>query len=485
MRVLHVGWGFSPWRPGGLIAYAEDLMAAQAERGHRVAYFCSGRHYPYLSGPRLKRRRRAGVTVYEVVNPPILAGLEHGTRRPDLDLDEPRMEAAFRRVLGRERPGVVHIQELQSLPSSLIDVAAEAGVPTLMTLQDYFPLCATLRLYDADGRRCMRRDVGADCAARNADAPADTGTLTWVTMRYELARARRAIGLGDVDFSPLGPLIAPLHRRYMRGVAQAEQSDPGAPPAGPDPALAAAFRRRRDVNVERLGRVGRLVAQSPRVAEIYRTLGVPAERMSTLPFTLAHVERLRPRTIGAPPDPITFATINGCASPSKGSETIRDTLRALRRAGAEGRFRLVVLGQVHDAVAAELAGFERVELRGLYEPDQLDTLLDTVDVGLMPSMWEEALGYTGLEMIAKGIPLIANPLGGIPEYARAGETAWLNEDLTGEGLARLMLHLVDRPEQVVEMNRRVLAARAEVVKPMAHHVDAIEGMYRELAGSGA
>jgi glycosyltransferase involved in cell wall biosynthesis len=101
-------------------------------------------------------------------------------------------------------------------------------------------------------------------------------------------------------------------------------------------------------------------------------------------------------------------------------------------------------------------------------------------VGLMPSMWEEALGYTGLEFVAKGIPLIANPLGGIIEYAREGETAWLNRSCSGDELAELMLRLVREPDRVVEMHRRVAAARDELITPMPRHVDVIEGLYREL-----
>jgi glycosyltransferase involved in cell wall biosynthesis len=478
MRVLHVGWGFSPWRPGGLIAYAEDLMEAQLERSHEVSYFCSGRHYPYLSGPRLKRRRQRGVAVYEVINPPIIAGMEHGTRHPERDLSEPRMEAAFRRVMTEVRPDVVHIQELHGLPSSLIDVAGAAGVPTLMTLQDYFPLCATLRLYDSNGQRCLRRDVGADCVARNAEAPSDPQTLARVTMRFELARARRAVGLGGVDFTFLSPLILALQARYMGGVERAEPAT--APARDGDPALAAAFQRRRDVNVERLGRVDRLVAQSPRVAEVYRALGVSGERMTTLPFTLAHIDGLRPRRLRSAPRQVTFATINGCVSPSKGSETVRAALRRLRAAGAEGSFRLRVFGHVHGALVDELEEFEGVELHGLYARGELDRLLDDVDVGLMPSMWEEALGYTGLEMIAKGIPVIANPLGGITEYALDGETAWLNRSCSGQGLADLMLTLIREPERVLDMHHRLLGKRDELITPMGRHADSIEGLYREI-----
>jgi glycosyltransferase involved in cell wall biosynthesis len=465
MRILHIGWGFYPWRPGGLIAYAEDLMESQAERGHEVSYFFSGRHYPFISGPRLKRWRRRGVAMHEVVNPPVVAGLEAGTRRPDLEVSEPRTEAAFRRLLAELRPDAIHIQELHGLPTSLIDVAADAGVPTLMTLQDYYPLCATLRLFDSDGRICMRTDVGADCVARNADAPPDAGPLALKTVQFELERA------GAPD------LAIRIGGRLLRAAGVGSSGPPE-----PAPGLAESFQRRREVNVERLGRVDRLVAQSPRVAEIYRTLGVPAERLSTLTFRPRHIERLRPRTMSAPPAPIRFVTLNGCASRSKGAETVLAALRALRAAGAEGDLRLTVLGYVDASVRDELAGFERVELGGQYERGDLDALLHDFDVGLVPSMWEEPFPGTGLEMVAKGIPLIANPLGGIVEYAREGETAWLNESCSGEGMAEIMLSLIREPELVLERHRRLLAVRDELMSPWEPHVDAMEALYREMAG---
>jgi glycosyltransferase involved in cell wall biosynthesis len=486
VRLLHVGWGFTPLRPGGLIAYAEDLMDRLAERGHEVSYFCSGRHYPFTSGPRLKRWRRGRVAMHEVINPPIITGLDRGTRFPEADLGEPRMEAAFERLLDRVRPDVVHIQELHGLPSSLIDLCAAAGVPTLMTLQDYFPLCTTLRLFDADGRICMRREVGADCVANNAQAPTDFAHSAGATLQFDIDRVRSALHVPEfVDFSLLAPAIG----RAKRGLGALRQRDRAAAvpapareaaPAGPDPSLASAYQRRRDVNVERLGRVDRLVAQSPRVAEIYTTLGVSGERMQTLQFTLSHIERLTQRRLDAPPSPVTFATLNGCTAPTKGSRVVRDALRALRAAGLDGRYRLLVFGVVERAIHDELEADPAVELRGQYERDELDGLLDEVDVGIMPSIWEEAFGYTGTEMVAKGIPLIANPLGGIVEYALEGETAWWNRSCSGEELGAIMAELIEQPQRVLDMHRSTLAARDRLVLPMDRHVDAIEALYADL-----
>ena len=153
----------------------------------------------------------------------------------------------------------------------------------------------------------------------------------------------------------------------------------------------------------------------------------------------------------------------------------------LREAGLEGRFCLRVFGGVHDDVRPYLEAYDGVDIPELYEREQLDELLGDVDVGIMPSIWEEALAYSGVEMIAKGIPLIANPLGGMVEYALEGETAWLNESCSGEGLARLMSMLIGEPGQVLDMHRRVVAARDRIVRPMAEHVDSMDELYREVA----
>jgi glycosyltransferase involved in cell wall biosynthesis len=474
VRVLHVGWGFWPWRVGGLIHYAEDLMAAQVARGDDVGYFFAGRHYAKPARTRLKRWRNNDVAMYEVVNGPIVSGLELGTRRPELDLHEPQAEGAFRSVLGSFRPEVVHFQELLCLPSSLIDVAAEAGVPTVMTLQDYLPLCSTLRLFDADGRICTRLGVGEDCALRNAGAPATRRPFVEDTLRYEIPRWRRRLR-GHRWPRRYDSLVERVTEWSLRTV------DAEAPP--PDDRSPAAFQRRRDVNVERLGRIGRLVAQSPRVGEIYRARGVSPERMSTFPFTLAHIERLKPRAMAAPPAPIAFGTLGGCAAHTKGAHLVVDALDALRDAGLEGRYRLLVFGAVHDDVLPALQSHAGVELRGMYAPEHLDGLLDEVDVGIMPSIWEEAFGYTGLEMIAKGIPLIANPLGGMVQYARADESAWLNEPCSGQGLADLMAMLIADPQRVVEMHERVVAARDRLVPSMHDHLDALYGAYRAAGGA--
>ena len=91
-------------------------MQAQVRRGHEVACFFSGRHYPYVSGPRLRRWRHKGTSMLEVVKSPLA---DHG-RQPEPEISEPRLERIFARTLAELRPTVVHVQELAGLPSSFL-----------------------------------------------------------------------------------------------------------------------------------------------------------------------------------------------------------------------------------------------------------------------------------------------------------------------------------------------------------------------------
>jgi glycosyltransferase involved in cell wall biosynthesis len=443
---------------GGLVAYIEELMDEQVRRGDDVAYFFTGRYHRPRGGPRLKRWRRGGVTMLEVVNSPLY---DHG-RQPELELDEPRTERIFERAMDEVRPDIVHFHELAGLPSSLLDVVRRAGTPSVMTLADYFLLCSTFKLLDAQGRVCLRRDVGADCLATTAADPRPPGLLYDATVRHEL-RTR--------------PLLRRLPYKVRRLAGSIGSRVEAPPAAGPQ-----AFQRRREVNVERLNRADRLIAMSERVAEIYTLLGVDRSRMAVLQLTLARIERLRPRRPQGT-GPVAFATVAGLTSQAKGSRLLVEAVRLLSGSVPAGSFRLIAFGLIDPAVAAELEELEAIEMgpAGPFSDDQLDAVLDEVDVGIIPSIWEEAYGLVGPEFLAKGIPVIANAIGGMPEYTREGETGWLNRSCSAPELARIMREVVERPEQVAALNARILAARDTIIKPMARHGDEMDAVYRELS----
>jgi glycosyltransferase involved in cell wall biosynthesis len=478
MKILHIGYGFQPFRYGGLIVYAEDLMETQAGRGHEVSYFFCGRRYPLGPRNRLRSWTRRGVEMRELVSSTIVFGGDRGTLTPADDVAHPPSEARFVEVLDELRPDVVHVQELIGLPSSLLDLTRARGIPTVMTMHDYFTLCPVLKLFDVDGQICLRHDVGAQCARCSAGAPAAMTDEYSKTIRSE---ARRL----------LPPLAA---RGLLRGVAlvgagarkaaerwgDRDARSPLDRGADDRPSSGLQYQARREINVERLSGLDAAIAQSHRVAEIFTQLGVEPGRLRVLHSTVRHLDRLRPKTVEAAPRPVRFVTLNGCASVQKGSEILLGALEELDAAGLTGDFTLTVYGYATGEARRRMELLPNVDYAGYYDPSDLQRLLEPFDVGIVPSVWEEVYGYVGLELLACGLPVLGNERGGIVDYTRDGETGWVNREVSPAGLAAKIAEIVRRPEQIPELNARIRERRTELIKPFDAHVDEVLDLYAEV-----
>jgi glycosyltransferase involved in cell wall biosynthesis len=474
MRILHVGFGFRPWLVNGLVIHSETVMAGQVRQGHEVGYFFPARQLPGLRRPFLHRWRRRGVRMFELVNSGLVTGRHSGTAFPEHELDHPPSEAAFGQAVDRFRPDLIHVHDLGGLPSSILELGRRAGAPVVLTIHDYHALCPTIKLYDATGHICLRPDPGAMCAVCCRDAPAANGeeltrTIAYVSRRFHAASPRLDDALRR----------AGAHQLAVLGIRALERSRPKAP-ARPRRASADAYQRRREVNVKRLNGVNALIASSERSAEIFRQLGVAEARIEILPINPPHIERLRPRRPRAAAGPLRFVALNACSSTQKGADLIAGALVELTARGVDGRYRLSVYGPVAPHVFPTLDRHPSVELHGDYAPDDLDQLLDGADVGLLPSVWEEVYGYVGLEYLAKGIPVIGNAIGAIPQYVRPGQTGWLNHSATAGELADLMVSAVEQPDQVKRLSETVLESRDELIEPTDVALARLGGLYAEL-----
>jgi glycosyltransferase involved in cell wall biosynthesis len=474
MRILHVGWGFQPWRWGGLIEYAEDLMEAQAGAGHHVGYFFAGRHNVLLKRPRVKTWRRNGIRMFEILNCPIHSGGALGTRQPAEELHEPICERLFSETLDRFKPDIIHIQELFGLPSSLIDIAKARDLRVVMSLQDHYVLCPTLFLVDHAGSNCKRRDVGEMCVKCCRNAPAGRKNMVLQTLRY-----RKPKWLPEAFLSaPRSAVYRMLQRASQpaaTGAAPAISTETEAPQ---DLNLSAAFQRRRDVNVERLNKIDLLAAMSSRCGETYQGMGVSKSRLVTLPLALRHMQSIHPKTMTGVSSPLNFVTLAGCRDRPKGAHVVLEALHRLAQAGLENHFRLFIYGFLMEELRESILGFPNVEYRGTYKVEDLNSLLDGMNVGIVPSTSEEPGPCTGIEMLAKGIPVIGNKIGGIPDYVQEGITGWLNTSNDGAGLARIMARIIHDPSDVLRLNELIVARHESIVKPMARHVKEVEELYK-------
>ena len=132
---------------------------------------------------------------------------------------------------------------------------------------------------------------------------------------------------------------------------------------------------------------------------------------------------------------------------------------------------LIIAGsgpRAHVKELKALAAGKRITFVGHQTPQDF---FATIDVGIIPSVWNETLAGTAIECLAYGRPTIASRRGGMPEIVRDGENGLLvnpDEPATlGEAMHRIA-------------KDRMLLARLAALAPASADVERFLDEYNEL-----
>jgi glycosyltransferase involved in cell wall biosynthesis len=164
---------------------------------------------------------------------------------------------------------------------------------------------------------------------------------------------------------------------------------------------------------------------------------------------------------------------------------IRELLEAMRQLPEA---RLTLVGPPEPAfvatLAPELAALgERVRLLPRKPRAELLPLYAEADVFTLPT-WREGFPNVVLEAMGAGLPIVATPVGAIPDAVRDGEEALLVPPRDPQALAAALRRLVDDPALRDTMGRRA-RARAEALFSRERVLDQLAGIWEELAEAPA
>jgi glycosyltransferase involved in cell wall biosynthesis len=157
-------------------------------------------------------------------------------------------------------------------------------------------------------------------------------------------------------------------------------------------------------------------------------------------------------------------------------ESLPQVAQSLRR-----RVRLVVGGDGADrAVCERLAQRVRaadvdVDFRGWLGTDARSAALSEADVLVLPSLWPEPYGLSGLEAVAAGVPVAAFRTGGVPEWLHGDRGRLASADPpTADGLAAAIVECCDLGVQPP-------LAISELTRQRARHTSAVMSCLDEIA----
>lgn len=365
MRVMHVVHQFLPEHVGGTESYTRSLALAQARSGVRAMVVARR----FGRGSSCVIEEQEGVTVARVVDGPFSP-----FRRFLQTLRAPRLEAWLARIAVDFQPDIVHLQHGMGLPIPALARLARRW-PMVVTLHDYWWVCANAQLYTSYDERVCR------------------GPRAWVNCgRCGLARVRG---------------------RRLEALA---------------PAAAPFFGLRAGL-LARLARdVGAWVAPTQFVRSLHLAHGWNAARVSVirhgielppqaLPLGAAHAAH---RDESTREDPKLRIGYLGGLSRQKGVHVL---VEAVRELGGEVELAIAGDESVFPDYCRRLrqrASPENTRFLGLLDQPGVWRTLAASDALVVPSLWHETSSLIAQQAHAVGLPVLMSDLGALPERIEHG-----------------------------------------------------------------
>lgn len=212
-----------------------------------------------------------------------------------------------------------------------------------------------------------------------------------------------------------------------------------------------------------------------RPVDVIPVYGVDTELYSPSPVPRSV---LRSR-LGLPPDGH-LVFFNSRIAPEKDAETLLAATRLLIERGHDVRILHLSGGYREFLAAATAAGIaERVIARDAAHPvRELPDYYRASDLCVQASR-EEGLGFSPLEALACGTPVVATAVGGLRETIIPGQTGWTYPPGDASALADAIVAALSDPASAA----RLAAAGRELVRQRFEASSVFESLDRVLAGS--
>lgn len=426
MRVLHYSLGFPPYRTGGMTKFCMDLMMRQAGQGCEVALLWPGRMG--IASKRISVKDRGSVTVargvpgirsFELINP-LPVSYDEGISRFSEFMKDGGNEA-YAKLLEEYGPDVIHIHTLMGVHRSFLAEAAKKGIRVVFTAHDFFPICPKITLF-RHGSVCADAQSCGECGMCNATALGIGKIRVLQSPAYRMLKD--------------SALVRKIRKKHRDGYLGGDIPQGGAEPVGkPED-----FKRLREYYHGFLKQMDRIHFNSTVTRDAYEEF---FDLPQSVVIGITHGDIKDRRKIRHFPDTGLRIRYLGSCGAGKGFFLLREALDGL---WGERRFCL----DLHFA-PAQMRPYFRVHERYTY--DGLEAIFDETDVLVVPSVWKETFGYTALEALSFGVPVIISGTVGARDVLAPGAGIVI-ENITA-GKLKDVLRSLDA-DRLREMNRAIV-----------------------------
>lgn len=427
MRILHYSLGFPPYRTGGLTKYCTDLMLEQVEQGNEVSLLWPGEIRILAEKTKIKNRKKwNGIGSFEIINP-LPVPLDEGIA--DIDVYTKAVdEGIYEEFLKAQKLDAIHIHSLMGLHKEFLMAAHKLGIRTVFTSHDYFGICPKVTLYH-DGVVCDNDHHCSDCVQCNQTALSLKKIMVLQSPIYR-----------KVKNTAIVKAMRKRHRQEFFDDAADTKNE-----AVETGNVASDYIRLRQYYVSMLEMVDIIHFNSSVSKKVYERYIHPKNSV-VLPITHRdirdhrhrkdfHHEKLR----------ITYL---GPAKPFKGFQFLIGVLDQIWDEGSQNF-------ELHLYSETPVSRPYITHKQNGYPYSQLEEIFDATDLLVVPSQWYETFGFTVLEALSYGVPILVGDKVGAQDLINK-EFLFRSEDEIEEKIKRLSENremLIDENACIIEEKR--------------------------------
>ena len=436
MRILHYSLGFPPYRSGGLTKFCMDLMRQQVSDGHEVGLLWPGKMGFLSSKVRVADRgthyyNGTGIHSFEVINPlpvPYDEGItDYDSFTADCD------ENIYGTFLDSFAPDVIHIHTFMGLHESFLKAAKKLGIRMTYTTHDFFPICPKVTMF-RKGDICSSIDSFTECSSCNKNA------LSLKKIKILQSPVYRLIKDTSVIKS-----LRKQHRNSFFKDDNRESAD-----AKTDNSCD--YKKLREYYAGLLGYIDIIHYNSTVARDVYT--GYLGDLKGCV-IGLSHSDIKDKRKNKQFSDDLIRMRYLGNYSGAKGWGLLKHTLDSLWT--TRKNFTLDIHFDCPDKS-------EYIINNSRYTYSDLESIFDSTDILIVPSLWYETFGFTVVEALSYGVPVIITDRVGAKDILSKGSGITVNlsdkdnlykilDKLDADQLAKCNDHIVKH--QHIEMMNEV------------------------------
>ncbi len=405
MRILIAVHGYPPTHYAGAERAAERIVRWLVSQNHEVDVFTI--ENPESPEQKVETSSENGVTIHR-----IFCDLNQGDHFRNL-YDHSFIAEAAENLLRQTAFDLVHVVSGYLLGAQVIRAAHQARIPAVVTLTEYWFLCAQLNLLQTDGELCNGPESHTKCARCIAQ-----------NRRRHRYLERAAPHIMDTLWS--GANRVPFVQSYVNQVKQ-----------------------RQTALREALNMADLVISPSRFLINKYGEFGFDTRRYVYIRHGLTAVKAPEAITSAKDSDTLRLGYI-GQIKYHKGTDLLVSAVLPLLDAGHA--ISVDIWGPTHEdpeyahQLQERTRDYPTIQWRGRYEAPRVWDILSGFDALVVPSRWYENSPTVIAEAFTVGLPVLATNLGGMAELIEHEKSGLLFELNNTVSLQQQIRRLLQEPD---------------------------------------